>query len=154
MSTLVAFGNDISSDVGERVKSLVLNLVVSTFNCNFRLLKKYIIQLQFYSVLQRKHFLSQSSNLSIEEFHHSLQDVTNFPLRPFVLPFLRAHLPLLQREIQAMARGNKQVILCTRHCVRHKKNFLLLFVLSPEFSLYQANVLHMFKAQHFWTIKN
>jgi hypothetical protein len=51
----------------------------------------------------------QSSNLSIEEFHHSLQDVTNFPLRPFVLPFLRTHLPLLQREIHALARANKQV---------------------------------------------
>ncbi|KAK9758511.1 NHR2 domain like [Popillia japonica] len=49
-----------------------------------------------------------SSNLSIEEFHHSLQDVTNFPLRPFVLPFLRAHLPLLQREVHALARTNKQ----------------------------------------------
>ncbi|CAH1126654.1 unnamed protein product [Ceutorhynchus assimilis] len=76
LSTLVQFGNDISSDVGERVKSLVLNLV--------------------------------SSNLSIEEFHHSLQDVTNFPLRQFVLPFLRTHMPLLQREIHALARVNKQ----------------------------------------------
>nr|XP_022913721.1 protein CBFA2T1 isoform X2 [Onthophagus taurus] len=76
LSTLVQFGTDISSDIGERVRSLVLNLV--------------------------------SSNLSIEEFHHSLQDVTNFPLRPFVLPFLRAHLPLLQREIHGLARANKQ----------------------------------------------
>ncbi|KAH1006121.1 hypothetical protein HUJ05_006886 [Dendroctonus ponderosae] len=75
LSTLVQFGSDISSDVGERVKSLVLNLV--------------------------------SSNLSIEEFHHSLQDVTNFPLRPFVLPFLRTHMPLLQREIHTLARVNK-----------------------------------------------
>ncbi|KYB26340.1 Protein CBFA2T3-like Protein [Tribolium castaneum] len=76
LSTLVQFGCDIGPDIGERVRSLVLNLV--------------------------------SSNLSIEEFHHSLQDVTNFPLRPFVLPFLRTHLPLLQREIHALARANKQ----------------------------------------------
>ncbi|XP_066157563.1 protein CBFA2T3 isoform X2 [Euwallacea fornicatus] len=76
LSTLVQFGSDISSDVGERVKSLVLNLV--------------------------------SSNLTIEEFHHSLQDVTNFPLRPFVLPFLRTHMPLLQREVHTLARLNKQ----------------------------------------------
>ncbi|GJQ86952.1 hypothetical protein Trydic_g5168 [Trypoxylus dichotomus] len=71
LSTLVQFGNDISPDIGERVRSLVLSLV--------------------------------SSNLSIEEFHHSLQDVTNFPLRPFVLPFLRAHLPILQREVHGLA---------------------------------------------------
>ncbi|XP_049817816.1 protein CBFA2T1 isoform X2 [Aethina tumida] len=49
-----------------------------------------------------------SSNLTIEDFHSSLQDVTNFPLRPFVLPFLRTHLPLLQREIHGLARANKQ----------------------------------------------
>ncbi|XP_018324931.1 protein CBFA2T1 [Agrilus planipennis] len=76
LSTLVQFGLDINTDVGERVRSLVLSLV--------------------------------SSNLSIEEFHHSLQEVTNFPLRPFVLPFLKAHLPLLQREIHALSRANKQ----------------------------------------------
>lgn len=58
-------------------------------------------------------FRLQSSNLSIEEFHHSLQDVTNFPLRPFVLPFLRTHLPLLQREVHALARANKQVCIYT-----------------------------------------
>ncbi|KAJ4428185.1 hypothetical protein ANN_24200, partial [Periplaneta americana] len=50
-----------------------------------------------------------SSSISIEEFHHSLQDVTNFPLRPFVVPFLRAHLPLLQRELGSLARLAKQV---------------------------------------------
>ncbi|CAG7785086.1 unnamed protein product, partial [Allacma fusca] len=49
-----------------------------------------------------------SGHLSIEEFHHSLQEVTSFPLRPFVLPFLRAHLPLLQREISHLARIAKQ----------------------------------------------
>ncbi|XP_050294390.1 protein CBFA2T3 [Anthonomus grandis grandis] len=76
LGTLVQFGNDISADVGERVKNLVLNLV--------------------------------SSSLNIEDFHHSLQDVTNFPLRPFVLPFLKAHIPMLQREIHALARLNKQ----------------------------------------------
>lgn len=35
--------------------------------------------------------------------------MTNFPLRPFVLPFLRTHLPLLQRDLLLMARNNKQV---------------------------------------------
>jgi hypothetical protein len=51
----------------------------------------------------------QSNSITIEEFHHSLQDVTNFPLRPFVVPFLRAHLPLLQRELSNLARLAKQV---------------------------------------------
>lgn len=54
-------------------------------------------------------FLLQSSNLSVEEFHQSLQEVTNFPLRPFVLPFLRTYLPLLQREVHNLARAAKQV---------------------------------------------
>ncbi|KAK9873850.1 hypothetical protein WA026_002207 [Henosepilachna vigintioctopunctata] len=97
LSTLVQFGNDIGADVGERVKSLVLNLV--------------------------------SSNLSIEEFHHSLQDVTNFPLRPFVLPFLRTHLPLLQREAQALARANKQ---STLQYVRNHEHAVLDAAHSPS----------------------
>jgi hypothetical protein len=31
----------------------------------------------------------QNSHLSIEEFHSKLQEATNFPLRPFVIPFLK-----------------------------------------------------------------
>ncbi|KAG5682653.1 hypothetical protein PVAND_011992 [Polypedilum vanderplanki] len=53
--------------------------------------------------------LSLASNgLSIEEFQIAVQEATNFPLRPNVLPFLRSHLPLLQREINSMARVSKQ----------------------------------------------
>lgn len=95
LSTLVQFGNDIGTDVGDRVRSLVLSLVVSMISIP---VNTFVCILCF-----------QSSNLSIEEFHHSLQDVTNFPLRPFVLPFLRTHLPLLQREVHALARASKQV---------------------------------------------
>ncbi|KAG8302411.1 hypothetical protein J6590_033007 [Homalodisca vitripennis] len=51
------------------------------------------------------------TGLSVEEFHHSLQEVTNFPLRPFVLPFLRAYLPALQRELGVHARLAKQIYL-------------------------------------------
>ncbi|XP_076268846.1 CBFA2/RUNX1 partner transcriptional co-repressor nervy [Rhynchophorus ferrugineus] len=97
LSTLVQFGNDINQDVGERVKSLVLNLV--------------------------------SSNLTIEEFHHSLQDVTNFPLKPFVLPFLKTHMPVLQREIHALARMNKQSAL---QYVRNHDNIILDSIHSPS----------------------
>lgn len=46
--------------------------------------------------------------MSIEEFHQQLQETTSFPLRPFVLPFLRAHLPLLHRDINTAARNAKQ----------------------------------------------
>lgn len=31
----------------------------------------------------------QNSTLTIEEFHSKLQEATNFPLRPFVIPFLK-----------------------------------------------------------------
>lgn len=51
-----------------------------------------------------KNNLLQSGGVSVEEFHGSLQEVTHFPLRPFVLPFLRSHLPFLQRELQTLAR--------------------------------------------------
>ncbi|XP_030765073.1 protein CBFA2T3 [Sitophilus oryzae] len=97
LSTLVQFGNDINQDVGDRVKTLVLNLV--------------------------------SSNLTIEEFHHSLQDVTNFPLRPFVLPFLKAHMPMLQRELHALARINKQSAL---QYIRSHDNIILDTAHSPS----------------------
>ncbi|XP_072492445.1 protein CBFA2T3 isoform X2 [Notamacropus eugenii] len=76
LTTLQQFGNDISPEIGERVRTLVLGLVNST--------------------------------LTIEEFHSKLQEATNFPLRPFVIPFLKANLPLLQRELLHCARLAKQ----------------------------------------------
>ncbi|XP_012667483.1 protein CBFA2T3 isoform X1 [Otolemur garnettii] len=76
LTTLQQFGSDISPEIGERVRTLVLGLVNST--------------------------------LTIEEFHCKLQEATNFPLRPFVVPFLKANLPLLQRELLHCARLAKQ----------------------------------------------
>eukprot|EP00066_Takifugu_rubripes_P019164 XP_011608430.1 PREDICTED: protein CBFA2T3 isoform X5 [Takifugu rubripes] len=76
LTTLQQFGNDISPEIGERVRSLVLGLVNST--------------------------------LTIEDFHSKLHEATNFPLRPFVIPFLKANLPLLQRELLHCARLAKQ----------------------------------------------
>lgn len=49
-----------------------------------------------------------NSSLTIEEFHSRLQEATNFPLRPFVIPFLKANLPGLQRELVHCARLAKQ----------------------------------------------
>ncbi|KFR15739.1 Protein CBFA2T2, partial [Opisthocomus hoazin] len=57
LTTLQQFGNDISPEIGEKVRTLVLALVNST--------------------------------VTIEEFHCKLQEATNFPLRPFVIPFLK-----------------------------------------------------------------
>ncbi|XP_062032549.1 protein CBFA2T3 [Lepus europaeus] len=76
LATLQQFGSDISPEIGERVRTLVLGLVNST--------------------------------LTIEEFHTKLQEATNFPLRPFVVPFLKANLPLLQRELLHCARLAQQ----------------------------------------------
>ncbi|XP_022249968.1 protein CBFA2T3-like, partial [Limulus polyphemus] len=56
-TTLQQFGSDISSDVGERVHSLILSLMISS--------------------------------ITIEEFHQKIQDITNYPLRSFVIPFLK-----------------------------------------------------------------
>uniref|UniRef100_A0A8C5HZ61 Protein CBFA2T2-like n=1 Tax=Gouania willdenowi TaxID=441366 RepID=A0A8C5HZ61_GOUWI len=76
LTTLQQFGNDISPEMGDSVRSLVLALVNST--------------------------------VTIEEFHSRLHEATNFPLRPFVIPFLKANLPLLQRELLHCARAAKQ----------------------------------------------
>ncbi|XP_018615721.1 protein CBFA2T2-like isoform X1 [Scleropages formosus] len=76
LTTLQQFGSDISAEIGESVRSLVLALVNST--------------------------------VTIEEFHSRLQEATNFPLRPFVIPFLKANLPLLQKELLHCARAAKQ----------------------------------------------
>ena len=40
----------------------------------------------------------QNSHLSIEEFHAKLQEATNFPLRPFVIPFLKVS-PLVNSAV-------------------------------------------------------
>jgi NHR1 homology to TAF len=51
----------------------------------------------------------QSNSLGVEEFQRALQAAFNFPLRPFVLPFLRAGIPAMQREVAALARIAKMV---------------------------------------------
>ncbi|XP_028811641.1 protein CBFA2T3 isoform X2 [Denticeps clupeoides] len=97
LTTLQQFGNDISPEIGERVRSLVLGLVNST--------------------------------LTIEEFHSKLQEATNFPLRPFVIPFLKANLPLLQRELLHCARMAKQTP--AQYLAQHEQLLLDANVSSP-----------------------
>ncbi|KAJ3593322.1 hypothetical protein NHX12_005657 [Muraenolepis orangiensis] len=74
LTTLQQFGNDISPEIGERVRSLVLGLVNST--------------------------------LTIEEFHSKLQEATNFPLRPFVIPFLKTPAQYLAQHEQLLLDAN------------------------------------------------
>ena len=45
----------------------------------------------------------QAGTISVSDFHQVLQEVTNFPLRPFVLPFLKANIPLLSRDVASLA---------------------------------------------------
>ncbi|XP_059088914.1 protein CBFA2T1-like isoform X2 [Tigriopus californicus] len=44
-----------------------------------------------------------AGSISTGEFHHVVQEVTNFPLRSFVLPFLKSNIPLLARDIATLA---------------------------------------------------
>lgn len=96
LTTLQQFGSDISPEIGERVRTLVLGLV--------------------------------NSHLSIEEFHAKLQEATNFPLRPFVIPFLKANLPLLQRELLHCARMAKQT---PQQYLSHNEHILFDATTSP-----------------------
>lgn len=67
--------------------------------------------------------LVQSGGMSAEEFKIALQEATNFPVRPYVLPFLKSHIPLLQREIASQARSCNQV-----SCVCSLRNYMNLNV--------------------------
>ncbi|XP_068118118.1 protein CBFA2T2 isoform X2 [Hyperolius riggenbachi] len=98
LTTLQQFGNDISPEIGEKVRTLVLALVNST--------------------------------VTIEEFHCKLQEATNFPLRPFVIPFLKANLPLLQRELLHCARAAKQTP--SQYLAQHEHILLNTNTASPS----------------------
>ncbi|XP_069843954.1 protein CBFA2T3 isoform X3 [Dipodomys merriami] len=70
-----------------------------------------------------------NSTLTIEEFHSKLQEATNFPLRPFVIPFLKANLPLLQRELLHCARLAKQTP--AQYLAQHEQLLLDASAASP-----------------------
>lgn len=53
--------------------------------------------------------------MTAEEFHSALQEATNFPLRGFVLPYLKHTLPSLQRDLSNAARASNQVKDRLRH---------------------------------------
>lgn len=60
--------------------------------------------------MKTRSYLLQCNVITIEEFHTNLQDATNFPLRPFVLPFLKNYIPILQKELVTQAKIAKQVL--------------------------------------------
>ena len=46
----------------------------------------------------------QNSTINTEEFHQKIQEITNYPLRPYVIPFLKLHLPVLQTDVVHLSR--------------------------------------------------
>lgn len=124
LTTLQQFGSDISPEIGERVRTLVLGLVVSlrairrpcsprqplplalsgwpqppscspqpsSQTWNLLLLSKVWVGHPGHAREPLDGAVSlQNSTLTIEEFHSKLQEATNFPLRPFVIPFLKVN---------------------------------------------------------------
>lgn len=55
---------------------------------------------------------AQSGGLSTEAFKQALQESVNFPLRPYVLPFLKSHIPVLKSHVQNLAKASNQVSVC------------------------------------------
>lgn len=102
LTTLQQFGNDISPEIGDSVRSLVLALVV-----NALMLKeeegeqRCFVEMQlFFAFITFPLPASQNSTVTIEEFHTRLQEATNFPLRPFVIPFLKVNMTSLWDRLQ------------------------------------------------------
>lgn len=87
LTTLQQFGNDISPEIGESVRNLVLALVVRLSHKHLH--KHSLVKCE--PEVTNNVFLQQNSTVTIEEFHSRLQEATNFPLRPFVIPFLKVN---------------------------------------------------------------
>ena len=45
----------------------------------------------------------QTSGIGVDEFSQRVQEITRYPLRSFVLPFLRLHVPIFQCELRQLA---------------------------------------------------
>lgn len=94
----VKFAEDMSTDIGDRIRSLTFSLVVSFCRGIYG-----VLHLPF------SLFLLQCNTLTIEDFQLSVVEATHFPFRPNISVFLKSHIPILQREIASLARVNKQV---------------------------------------------
>ncbi|XP_053962448.1 protein CBFA2T3 [Anastrepha ludens] len=85
-----------------------------------------------------------SGSISIEEFRLTLQDVINLPLRPYVIPLLKNHISLLQREIGELARANNQTSL---QYVTTNENVVMEFSPHGPSAEYSDMFVHMDAAQ-------
>ncbi|XP_072373830.1 protein CBFA2T1-like isoform X2 [Scyliorhinus torazame] len=85
-------------------------------------LKRFLATLQQFANDLSPEIGDRDSTWTIEEFHSKLQEATNFPLRPFVIPFLKANLPLLQRELRYCARLANQTP--TQYLAQHEQLLL------------------------------
>merc|ERR1719341_1279301 len=58
-----------------------------------------------------------TDGLAIPDFQRQLQEVTSFPVRPFVLPFLQSNIPLLRERIEKLANavGMSPIEFLTKH---------------------------------------
>uniref|UniRef100_A0ABD2X5K4 TAFH domain-containing protein n=1 Tax=Trichogramma kaykai TaxID=54128 RepID=A0ABD2X5K4_9HYME len=65
-----------------------------------------------------------SNTVSAEEFHSALQEATNFPLRGFVLPYLKRSLPALQRDLTTAARADDDQQTCAQYLRTHESAVL------------------------------
>ncbi|XP_043269924.1 protein CBFA2T2 isoform X2 [Venturia canescens] len=71
-----------------------------------------------------------SGAMTAEEFHSALQEATNFPLRGFVLPYLRHTLPSLRRDLTAAARASNQT--CVQYFRTNESVILETVSLAPS----------------------
>ncbi|XP_039264825.2 protein CBFA2T2-like isoform X2 [Styela clava] len=91
-------------------------------------LKRFLTTLQQFGndistdIGETVHYLVYSlvtGTITIESFHDRLQDATNFPLRPFVVPFLKSTLPILQGELLRNAQAAKMTT--QQYLLKHDK---------------------------------
>lgn len=95
-----------------------------------QLLMFWFVKMCFFFVF----LFQQSGGLSTEAFKQALQESVNFPLRPYVLPFLKSHIPVLKRDLANLAKASNQVH--TIHVFRLINNEIL-FVCFFSFKIYK-----------------
>ncbi|RWS15283.1 protein CBFA2T1-like protein [Dinothrombium tinctorium] len=85
-----------------------------------------------------------SSTITIEEFCQKIQELTHYPLRPYVVPFLKIHLPILQNELIHFSRLFKLSV--SQYIKQHESMILETmpaassnFVSGEPFDIFQPN---------------
>ncbi|CAF0873375.1 unnamed protein product [Adineta ricciae] len=120
LTTTTTLNNDKSSPLSFTVQSIPRpNSPIQTLSKQLDKLRRFLSTLYYFGtdisneIGERVRILITAlvnNALSVEEFHAKLQATTNFPLRPFALPFLKSTLPILQKELSELARQSKQSV--------------------------------------------